>query len=61
MDIFVWGRPLRQVQTCESRDIHILGNLYGDCIIIIIEEKKKQSFFFLFFNNNNDTITIYKS
>ena len=41
MDIFVWGRPLRQVQTCESRDIHILGNLYGDCIIIIIEKRKK--------------------
>ena len=51
MDIFVWGRPLRQVQTCESRDVRILGNLYGDCIIIIIiiiiEEKKKISVFLL--------------
>ena len=42
MDIFDWGR---QVQTCESRHIHILGNLYGDCIIIIIEEKKKKHVF----------------
>ena len=41
MDIFDWGRLLRQVQTYESRHIHILGNFYGDCIIIIIEEKKK--------------------
>ena len=40
MDISIWGRQLRQVQTCESRDIHILGILYYICIIIIIEEKK---------------------
>ena len=41
MDISIWGRLLRQVQTCESRDVHILGIIYyDDCIIIIIEEKK---------------------
>ena len=52
MDIFVWGRPLRQVQTCESRDVYILGNLYGICIIIIIiEEEKKIKITFNFLIN----------
>ena len=41
MNIFVRGRPLRQVQTCVSRDVHILGILYYDDCIIIIEEEKR--------------------
>ena len=39
MDIFDWGRPLRQVQTCESRDVCILG-IYITVIVLSLLLKK---------------------
>ena len=44
MDIFCWGRLLRQVQTCESRDIHILGIIYYitvNVLSLLLKKRKK--------------------
>ena len=41
MDIFDWGRPLRQVQTCESRDVHILGNYITVIVLLLLLKKRK--------------------
>ena len=50
MDIFCWSRQLREVQTCMSGDMHILG-LYITVIVLLLLSKKRK--------NNNNLFFVY--